>query len=93
MDGIQVDSIAYPHEDSYFMAAADSIIYRKYYLYDPDDIQISRFDLRSRSYLPNVLSPAKELKGMDIYNDTLYYCDFGKDFVGRIPIDDLIPVQ
>ena len=93
MDGIQVDSIAYPHEDLYFMAAADSIIYRKYYLYDPDDIQISRFDLRSRSYLPNVLSPAKELKGMDIYNDTLYYCDFWKDFVGRIPIDDLIPVQ
>jgi hypothetical protein len=92
IDGVEIDSMAYP-SSPYFMAIADSIIYRKHYKNDSYGIYLNRYDLRSKSYLPKVYSPASELKGMEIVNDTLYYCDFWKGFVGKIALSDLVPVE
>jgi hypothetical protein len=92
IDGAEIDSMAYPH-GAYFMAIADSIVYKKHYVNDSYGIYLSRFDLRSKSFLPDVYSPASELKGLEIVNDTLYYCDFRKGFVGKIALSDLVPVE
>jgi hypothetical protein len=90
LDGILVDSMPYPESDSYFMAIADSVVYCKLYLDDP---QISRFNLRTRSFLSNVLSPARYIGGMEIYKDTLYFCDRWKNMVGTVAVADLLPVN
>jgi len=89
-DGVMQDSMLYPG-DPYFMAMADSIVYCKYYL--GNGPQMSRFSLKTKSFLPNVLSPASRLAGIEIFRDTLYYCDVYKKFVGTVPVADLIPVN
>ena len=90
-DGIAIDSVSYG-KDTYFMAVKDSIIYSKDYV-DIGDYQISRFNMKTGNFLPNLKSPAKDIGGMEIYNDTLYYCDEWKRIVGMVPVVDLIPVE
>ncbi len=92
LDGARIDSIPYPHYN-YFMAVADSILYCKDYVAYPPGESISRFNLKTKTFLPNVRSPVKWLSGLEIYQDTLYYTDIWKRMVGTVPVADLIPVN
>ncbi|NOX89314.1 MAG: hypothetical protein GXO77_09825 [Calditrichaeota bacterium] len=90
LDGVLQDSIPYPYRGSYFMAIHDSILYSKDEYHNN---QITRFNLRTGNFLPNILSPARRVEGIKVYRDTLYFCNEWKKFVGVVPIADLIPVQ
>ena len=92
LDGVLLDSIPYPSSSSYFMAIYDSVVYCKDESSGSNTgvYQISRFDLRTRSFLPNVLSPAKEIEPIAVYGNQLYYCNLFKNFIGVMPIANLM---
>jgi hypothetical protein len=92
LDGVLLDSLSYPSSNSYFMAIYDSVIYCKDEASgsQTDAYQISRFDLRTRSFLSNVLAPAREIEPIAIQGNQLYYCNRFKNFVGVMPIADLV---
>ena len=87
LDGAPLDSLSYPKATD-FMTISDSVIYSVDYAMG----QITRFDLRTKTFLPNVLSPAKVCNGIQVFGDQLYFCDADKNYVGSIPISQLLPV-
>jgi hypothetical protein len=98
LNGVLLDSIPMPTNSSYkpfFMAMHDSVVYSKEEISSgsPRGGQISRFDLRTKSFLSNVASPAKEIEPITISGDLLYYNNFYKNFIGVMPVADLVPVQ
>jgi hypothetical protein len=88
LDGVLLDSISYPSTKVLFMAVYDSIVYCKDESYNISPI--SRFNLRTKSFLPEVASPAKEVEPITIYNGQLYYSNLYKNFIGVMPIADLV---
>ena len=89
LQGVHVDSIAYPSNDSYFMAMSDSVVYCKDETSIDGVYQISRFDLRTKSFLANLMPPAKEVEGIAISDGRFYYYDMSKNFIGVVPLVDL----
>lgn len=89
------DSIPLDYEYINFMSIKDSVVYFKdgQYCCDPNGEQLRRFDLTSRTWLPNVWSPAQRTEGFDIYKDGFYYVDLNKEFLGVIYFWDLLPVK
>jgi hypothetical protein len=90
-EGATLDSIPYPKTMGYYMTIADSILYSTEMRTPPTD-EISRFDLRTRSFLPNVASPAQDCEGIDIFGQEFYYGDYQKDFIGVVPLGALTEV-
>lgn len=90
-DGATRDSIPYPKTFGYYMAITDSILYSTEMRTPPAD-EISRFDLRTREFLPNVASPAQDCEGIDIFGQDLYYGDYQKEFIGVVPLGTLTEV-
>lgn len=89
------DSIAIEHVEPYFMAVYDSVLYFKdgEFTWDEHGEQLKRFDLKTRSWLPNVWAPCKRIAGFNAQNEEFYYFDQLKWFVGIVPVYSLIPVQ
>lgn len=85
-DGIPVDSIPY-EKYTYYISVHDSILYGQ-----DANSQIVRFDLRTRSFLPNLVAPSNEFEGIKIYGDQLYFCDDPRSSIGVIPLSDLSPI-
>ena len=83
LDLVVLDSIAYSRE-TIRMTIEDDILYSVQWESDPDEI--TRFDLRTRQFLPNIPSPARELGGIRAYKGKFYYGDYQKGFVGALPI-------
>jgi hypothetical protein len=83
LGGTLVDSVRFIIS-GYYLTIQDSIIYtvRGYN-------RIARYDMRTQSYLSEVMSPARSTEGIKISNGKLYYCDFNKNIVGSVPIGDL----
>ena len=80
-DGALLDSINY---SGYYIMIVDSVIYSSEgYRF------LTRFDLRTMRYLQHVLAPTHEIDGIKEHNGMLYYSDFEKKFIGRMPIGDL----
>lgn len=50
---------------------------------------IRRFELSTMNVLSSVSGPARNLEGIRIYDDHLYFCDFYKRMVGSVPLQDL----
>ena len=71
----------------YFLAVANGVLMTSDY---PDALLLRRYDLQSGAELASVRSPARETEGINVYRDTLYYCDFDKRIVGAIPMPDLL---
>ncbi|MCX6119998.1 MAG: hypothetical protein NTX44_00060 [Ignavibacteriales bacterium] len=90
-DGKLLDSIAYPRY-VYYLAIYDSIVYSAEY-FNNSATQISRFDLRNKTYLSNVISPAYWIDGIKVYGDRLYFCDDFKKCVSSVPFAKLIEVD
>jgi hypothetical protein len=98
LNGVLLDSISfsnYPQYSPYFMAMYDSVIYSKdeNTRNNPDGVQVSRFNLRTKGFLSNVYSPAREIGPITISGGKLYYNNLYKTFIGVVPIADLFPVQ
>ena len=91
LDGSVADTVPFP-APSYYMTVYDSVVYGVN-LWTEGPNEITRFDLRTRSFLPNLLSPAKSCDGIKVFGDQIYFCNFWKDFVGVMPIADLRPAQ
>jgi hypothetical protein len=73
------------------MAIADSILYSTEYATPPSE-EIGRFDLRTRSFLANVASPAQVCEGIDVFGQDFYYIDYQKRFIGVVPLGVLTEV-
>ena len=89
LDGTLVDSLNY--HSLLYMTIHDSIIYSVDQYPWPN--QLRRYDMRTSSFLTNLVSPAPLSEGIKIYEGKLYYCDFEKRFIGAVPIADLRTVQ
>jgi hypothetical protein len=89
-DGTIVDTVLHART-TFYMTIADSIIYSV----DPSSSvnQISRFDLRTGGFLPNLAAPAKFLEGIRVHDNQLYFCDRFRNFVGVVPLSELRPAQ
>ena len=80
-EGALVDSIDY---SGYFITIVDSVIYSsELYRF------LGRFDMRTRRNLRHVLAPTYQINGIKEHNGMLYYSDFEKQMIGRVPIGDL----
>ncbi len=88
LGGTPIDSLPFSRS-VYFMTICDSIVY-SIDSNDPSADQISCFDLRTKSFLPNLLSPARFSGGIKVFSDTLYYCDYWKNYIGAVALSDLI---
>jgi hypothetical protein len=95
---VTLDSITYPPSTnwntlyySYYMAIADSVVYCTEYATPPSD-EISRFDLRTRTFRPNLASPAQHCEGIDVFGQDFYYYDYQKKFIGVVPLGALTEV-
>jgi hypothetical protein len=86
-DGVLMDSLAFAPSSSYYMTIHNGIVYTVTYATRP--WRIARFDLRARSFLPEVLAPSKEVDGIKAFRNQLYFTDFNKWHVGVMPIADL----
>jgi hypothetical protein len=91
LDFQPVDSMAYGKQ-TYYMTIENDILYSVQVgnllnPYDPD--QITRFDLRRKTFLPNIPSPARSLGGIRFYNGKFYYGDYLKGIVGVLSQYDL----
>jgi hypothetical protein len=88
--GTPIDSLPYPR-GAYYMTIYDSVVYSvDWYTRGVD--QISRFDLRTKTFLSNLIAPAKACDGIKVFGDQLYFCVFWKGYVGVMPIGDLMPI-
>jgi hypothetical protein len=86
---VPLDSIEYP-TNSYYLAIHDSIAYGVDETTVTDSSSISRFDLRTRQFLPSIHAPAFSCNGIKFFGDTLYFCDYWKRTVGAVLLSDLI---
>ncbi len=87
LHGVLLDSLEIPASNCYYMTIHDSIVYTVNYGIRPE--RLSRFSLRTRSFLPDVLAPAKDTDGIKAFRDQLYFTDYNKRHVGVMPIADL----
>ena len=85
-DGVLLDSIPYP-ESTYFLTIHDSVCYSLRWQSAGD--HLTRFDLRTQQSLPDLPAPAWGGEGIKIYENSLYYCDWFKRFLGVIPLDSI----
>ncbi len=69
-----------------YMAMADSIIYSL-----KRTTGISRFDMRRNIFLETMREPSEATYGIFIRDDYLYFADFPKRMIGRMPVADLKP--
>jgi hypothetical protein len=54
---------------------------------------LTRFDLRTRRLLTELLAPSRSCDGIKVANGQLYYCDYYKRMVGVLPIAKLCIAQ
>ena len=81
-----VDSVHFVMDGNFLALSRGSILTTDYAA-----SRLRRYDLASLTFLPSVASPCRDIQGIKIWNDTLYYCDYSKDIIGAIPMSDLIP--
>ncbi len=98
LDGVLKDSLSFanfPNYSPFHEAIDDSIIYAVDWNLsnDPAGQQLSRFNLRTNTLLSNVAAPTKEVIAITINDHQLYYSSATKDFVGVVPVADLLPVS
>ena len=85
MDGTLLDSIPYSGIH-YHMTIHDGIVYSTGGWAPP---RFSRFDLATKTFLPEVLAPSGDFEGFKIIGDSLYWSDYGMKMVGVIPFSAL----
>ncbi len=86
-DGVLVDSLYVPGlmlPAQLYMTIHDGVIF----FHDWHLPEITRFDLATMTYLPNVLAPYLSSDGIKIYDDHLYFCD-ARGFIGCVPLTSL----
>ncbi len=88
-DGVQLDSIALP-SPGYYMTISNNILYSVQG--GPSD-QLGRFDLQTRTVLPNLKAPARHNDGIKAYQGLLYFCNYEKKLVGYVALSDLEEVS
>ncbi len=87
-DGTALDTIPYA-TFTYYLTIYDSIAFSVDVNSSPN--QVTRFDLRTKTFLSNVAAPAKTCDGIKVHGNQFYYCDYNKGFIGVIPVIDLKP--
>ncbi len=83
-EGNHIDSRPYERE-TYYMTIYDDVVYSMDY---SSYQSISRFDLRTNTFLENRDSPAISA-GIRIYGDRFYYSDGYKAMIGSIPLSEI----
>ncbi len=87
LDGTPLDSLPLPVNRFFYMTIHDSVVYTVNYGVQP--ATLSRFNLRTRSFMPDVLAPSRDIDGIKAFGNQLYFTDYDKDHVGVMPIADL----
>jgi len=84
-DGTLLEVMDYPNPSA-FITIDKGILY-SYSSVNSD--QLTRFKLSSRTFLTTIHVPALEGQGIKIAEGYLYYCDYNRRLVGRVPIEDI----
>ena len=73
---------------AYFLAIRDGIFYATRFT---EPACIARFDLNTKTFLPDLIAPARAMNGIKFFGQTLFYCDIDKRMIGVVSFSELKP--
>ena len=88
-DGELLSTFSIPFNPGYYMTIIDGVAYFNNYF----ETTITRIDLKTMTKLPSIRAPVWDMSGMKFYNGYLYFCDYKRRLVGRVPVADLTSVK
>ena len=72
--------------DAYFFAIRDGIFHATRF---SKPARIARFDLNTKTFLPDLVAPTQSMYGIKFFGQGLYYCDTYRHMIGVVPFSEL----